>query len=127
MQCNYLTDILDLVYLRFAKNVQRVHLYTEVTAESWMLEPFGESGVDVPKYISLKMTVKSYREKIVLKALQLVFNPTWEIISFTMILMWLIPLYCKWILPAYILDRSIKFKGQQASFHFLTLIQKWKP
>ena len=29
MQCNFLTDILDLVYLRFALNVKRVHLSTE--------------------------------------------------------------------------------------------------
>ena len=42
MQCNFLTDILDLVYLRFALNVQRVHLSTEKPAASRMLEPFGE-------------------------------------------------------------------------------------
>ena len=52
MQCNFLTDILNLVYLRFAENVQRVHLCTEVPAASWMLELFGESGGDVPEYFS---------------------------------------------------------------------------
>ena len=58
MQCNFVTDILDLVYLRFAQNVQRVHLYTEVhvIAVSWMLDSFGEVGGDVPEYISSKMT-----------------------------------------------------------------------
>ena len=44
VQCNFLTDILDLVHLRFAENVQRVYLCTDVTAASWMLEPFGEVG-----------------------------------------------------------------------------------
>ena len=51
MQCNFLTDILDLVYLRFAYNVQRVHLSTEEPAASWMLELFGEGGWDVPEYV----------------------------------------------------------------------------
>ena len=27
-----------------------MHLCTEVTAASWMLEPFGEVGRDVPEY-----------------------------------------------------------------------------
>ena len=48
MQFNFLTDILDLVYLCFAENTQRVHLCTEVSAASWMLEPLGEVGGDVP-------------------------------------------------------------------------------
>ena len=52
MQCNFLTDILDLVYLRFAKNVPRVDLSTEEPAASMMLEPFGEVGGDVPEYFS---------------------------------------------------------------------------
>ena len=52
MQCNILTDILDLVYLRFVQNVQRVHLSAEEPATSKMLEPFGEVGGDVPEYFS---------------------------------------------------------------------------
>ena len=54
MQCNFLTDILDLIYLRFALNVQRVHLSTDQPAASRMLEPFGEVGGDVPEYFSLR-------------------------------------------------------------------------
>ena len=49
MQCKFLTDIMDLVYLRFAENVQRLHLSTEKPAASWMLELFGEVGRDVPE------------------------------------------------------------------------------
>ena len=52
MQCNFLTDILYLVYLRFALNVQRVHLSTDEPAASRMLEPFGEVGRDAPEYFS---------------------------------------------------------------------------
>ena len=52
MQCNFLTDIFDLVNLPFGKNVQRVHLSTEEPAASRMLEPFGEVGRDVPEYFS---------------------------------------------------------------------------
>ena len=47
VQCNFLTDILDLVYLRFTLNVQRVHLSTEEPAAS-----FGEVGGDRPEYFS---------------------------------------------------------------------------
>ena len=50
MQCTFLTDILDFVYLRFVLNIPRVHLSTEVPAESRMLEPFQEVGGDVPEY-----------------------------------------------------------------------------
>ena len=52
MQCTFLIDILDFVYLRFVQNIQRVHLSTEETAASRMLEPFGEVGGDVPEYFS---------------------------------------------------------------------------
>ena len=52
MQCNFLTGILELVYLRFAAKVQRLHLCREVTATSSSLEPLGEIGVDVPEYFS---------------------------------------------------------------------------
>ena len=52
MQFNFLTDILDLVYLCFALNVQKMHLSTEETAASWMWELFGEVGGDVPEYFS---------------------------------------------------------------------------
>ena len=58
MRCNFLNDILDLVYLHFAENVQRVHLCTEVTAASWVLEPFGEVGGDVTEYFSSRKDVK---------------------------------------------------------------------
>ena len=50
MQCNFLTHIFNLVYLRFALNVKRVHLSTEEPAASWMLELFGEVGGDVHVY-----------------------------------------------------------------------------
>ena len=46
MQCNFLTDIFDSVYLRFAENAQRVHLCAEVIAASMMLEPLGEVGAN---------------------------------------------------------------------------------
>ena len=52
MQCNFLTDILDLVYLCLAYNVQRVHLSTEEPAASRILERFGEVVGDVPEYFS---------------------------------------------------------------------------
>ena len=52
MQCTFLTDILDFVYLRFVENIQRVHLSTEEPAASRMLEPFGKVGGDVPEYFS---------------------------------------------------------------------------
>ena len=52
MQCNFLTDILDLVYLRFASNVQSLHLSSDEPAASRMLEPSGEVGGDVPEYFS---------------------------------------------------------------------------
>ena len=50
------TDILDLVYLRFAENIQRVHIFTELTAASWILEPFGDVGGDVIRIRFLKVT-----------------------------------------------------------------------
>ena len=73
MQCNFLTDILDLVYLCFALNVQRVHLSTEEPAASRMLESFGEVEGDVSEYFSSRTHFakiedkKSYCEKLVLK------------------------------------------------------------
>ena len=73
MQCNFLTAILDLVYLCFAQNVQRVHLSTDETAASRMIEPFGEVGGDVPEYLSSRTHFakiedkKSYCEKLSLK------------------------------------------------------------
>ena len=63
MQCNFLTDILDLVYLRIAKNVQRVHLSTEEPAASRMLEPFGEVGGDVPEYFSSRTHLAKIEDK----------------------------------------------------------------
>ena len=52
MQCNFLTDTLDLIYLHFAENVQIVQLSIEEPAVSWLLELFGEVGGDVPEYLS---------------------------------------------------------------------------
>ena len=49
MQYNVLTD---MVYLHFDKNGQRVHLSTEESAASRMLEAFGEVGGDFPEYFS---------------------------------------------------------------------------
>ena len=71
MQCNFLTGILDLVYLLI--------MFTEETAASWMLELFGEVVRGVPEYFSygafsINDVVKSYREKTVLKTLQLEFS-----------------------------------------------------
>ena len=80
MQCNFLTVTFDLVYLRFGENVQKAYLCTEVTAISWILEPFGKVCGDVPEYFSARKrcskndVAKSYREKIVLKTLQLGFS-----------------------------------------------------
>ena len=39
VQCNFLTHIFDIVYLRFALNAQRVHLCAELIAASMMLKP----------------------------------------------------------------------------------------
>ena len=80
MQCTFLIDILDFVYLRFVQNIQRVHLSTEEPAASRMLEPFGEVGGDVPEYFSSRThfakieNKKSYCEKLSLKTLQLEFS-----------------------------------------------------
>ena len=63
MQCSFLTDILDLVYLGFAKNVQRVHLSTEEPAASKMLEPLGEVGGDVPEYFSSRPHFATIEDK----------------------------------------------------------------
>ena len=55
------------VYLRFAENVQRAHLCTEVPAAYWMLELFEEVG-DIPENFSLgKDVAKNDAVKIVLK------------------------------------------------------------
>ena len=66
MQCNFLTDILDLVYLRFAETVQRVHLSTDEPAASRMLEPFGEVGGDVPEYFSSRTHFANIEDKKVI-------------------------------------------------------------
>ena len=65
-QCSFLTDILDLVYLRFAQNVQRLHLSTEKPAASRMLEPFGEVGGDVPEYFSSRTHFAKIEDKKVI-------------------------------------------------------------
>ena len=48
----FLTGILDLVYLRFAQNVQKVHLSIEELPASWVVKLFGEVGGGVPEYFS---------------------------------------------------------------------------
>ena len=60
MQCNFLTDIFDLVYLRFASNAQRVHLCAELTTAIWMLEPVGEVGAN----FSLQLSSRTHYAKI---------------------------------------------------------------
>ena len=52
MQRNFLTDILDLVYLHFVQNVQRVHLSSEERAASLIWDLFGEVAGDVPEYFT---------------------------------------------------------------------------
>ena len=63
MQCTFLTDILDFVYLRLIQNIQRVHLSTEEPAASRMLEPFGEVGGDVPEYFSSRTHFAKIEDK----------------------------------------------------------------
>ena len=55
MQCSFLTDIFDLVYLRFAKNGQRVHLCAESIAASMMLEQLGEVGANFSLQLSSRI------------------------------------------------------------------------
>ena len=51
--------------MRFARNVQRVHLITEEPAASWMLKLFGEVGGDVPEYFSGEVVSKNDAVKII--------------------------------------------------------------
>ena len=60
MQCSFLTDIFDLVYLRFAKNAQRVHLCAELNAAVMMLKPLGEVGAN----FSLQLSSRTQFTKI---------------------------------------------------------------
>ena len=66
MQCTFLTDILDFVYLQFVKNNQRVHLSTEEPVASRMLEPFGEVGGDVSEYFSSQTHFAKIEDKKVI-------------------------------------------------------------
>ena len=66
MQCTFLTDILDFVYLRLVQNIQSVHLSTEEPAASRMLEPFGEVGGDVPEYFSSRTHFAKIEDKKVI-------------------------------------------------------------
>ena len=61
-----LTDILDFVYLRCVKNIQRVHLSTEEPAASRILEPFGEIGGDVPEFFSSRTHFAKIEDKKVI-------------------------------------------------------------
>ena len=65
MQSTILTDILDLVFLRF-KIFKRVHLRTEEPAASRMFEPFGEVGGDVPEYFSSRTHFAKIEDKKVI-------------------------------------------------------------
>ena len=60
MQCNFLTDIFDLVYLCFALNAQRVHLCEELIAAFRMLVPLGEFGA----IFSLQLSSRTQFTKI---------------------------------------------------------------
>ena len=62
-----MTDILDLVYLRFAYIVQRVYLGTEGPAAAKMLEPFGEVEGDVPEYFSSRTHFAKIEIKVIAK------------------------------------------------------------
>ena len=66
MQCTFLTDILDFVYLRLVQNIQIMHLSTEEPAASRMLEPFGEVGGDVPEYFSSRTHFAKFEDKKVI-------------------------------------------------------------
>ena len=66
MQCTFLTDILDFVNLRFVKSNQRVHLSTEESVASRMLEPFGEVGGDVSEYFSSRTHFAKIKDKKVI-------------------------------------------------------------
>ena len=60
MQCNFLTDIFDLVYLGFSQNAQTVHLCAELIAASLTLEPLGEVGAN----FSLQLSSRTQFNKI---------------------------------------------------------------
>ena len=47
----------------FCLNVQRVHLSTQESAASRMLEPFGEIGRDVPEYFSSRTHFAKFEDK----------------------------------------------------------------
>ena len=70
MQCNILTDILDLVYLRFAQNVQRVHLSTAEPVASRMLEPFGAKGQRCFEYFSSRTHFAKIEDKKLLRKIR---------------------------------------------------------
>ena len=66
MQCNFLTDIFDSVYLRFAQNAQRVHLCAELIAASMMLEPLGEVGANFSLQLSSRTQFTKVNNKKVI-------------------------------------------------------------
>ena len=59
VQLNFLTDILNLVYLPFAKNVQGVHPSIEQPAASWMWDKVGEVGGDSKTIFCEKLVIKT--------------------------------------------------------------------
>ena len=61
-QGNFLTDIFDLVYLRFALNAQRVHLCAELTATPWMLETFEDVGANFSLQVIAKNQCENYEK-----------------------------------------------------------------
>ena len=67
VQCHFLTDVFDLVYLNFRSKVQKAYLCTERTAAYRMFEPFGENGAKYPvlyklycENMLLKLIIKRY-------------------------------------------------------------------
>ena len=61
----FLTDIFILVYLSFDQKSQRVHLCAKLTAESLIMEPFGEIGAN----FSLQLSSQTQFAKLVIKKL----------------------------------------------------------
>ena len=56
-------NLFDLVYLRFAKNAQRVNLSAELTAEPLMLELFGEVGANFSLLLSSRTQLVKIKSK----------------------------------------------------------------
>ena len=66
VQCNFLTDIFDLVYLHLAKNAQRVHLCAELIAVSMILGPLGKVGTNFSLQLSPRTQFAKIKNKKVI-------------------------------------------------------------